>query len=535
MKTLYIILLQLLFASLLNAQFFIRQQISLEGNNIRSFIWNSGIFDQDLRTINTPGFEWPKGTGKKACFTTGLTIAGYVNNEMRMGVASYYGEYRPGYSTNGQFFTDSRFRHFKVKRGDNYITNPDWLNWGLMVPYGAPYIDVNNNGSYDYLVDTPGVRSASETVFICITDGDSLTHNSSEGFGGGTKPLFAEVHLTAWCYDNPGFQDMQFLKWTVINKNTQLWDSTIFTIVCDPDLGDATDDYNGCDTSRNLGYCYNADNVDGTGTGTSYGLNPPAFGIVYLNCANSNSKLSSINYFTGTGAPGPTCETDPFGSTESYRYMKGLKRDGTPWVNILTNQITKFCYPGDPETHSGWTEYEGRIGNCGGLLIGPQTIPAPPGDRRLLLSYRPVNQIINPGDTHVVMAAQLMARGGNNLNSVTLLKQLTDVAKNLCQNGFVIGISPISTEIPQEFSLQQNYPNPFNPNTIIRFNIKDSRLITLKLFDILGGEIATLVNEQLIPGTYEVSWNASNFPSGIYFYRLTAGKYIDSKKMVLIK
>ncbi len=534
MKSICLILLQILLITSINSQV-ISQQVSLEGNNIRSFICNSGIFDQDLRTNNTPGFEWPKGTGKTACFTAGLTIAGYVNNELRMGAASYYGEYSPGYSTNGQFFTDSRFRHFKVKRGDNYINNPDWLNWGLMVPFGAPFIDVNNNGSYDYFVDTPGVRSASETVFICITDGDSLRHTSSEGFGGGTKPLYAEVHLTAWCYDNPGYQDMQFLKWLIINKNTQAWDSTIFSIVTDSDLGDPTEDYMGYDTLRDLGYCYNADNIDGTGTGVSYGPNPPAFGIVYLHCANPNSRLSSFVYFARTGGPGPPCENDPFNSAESYMYMKGLKKDGTPWINILTNQITKFCYPGDPETNSGWTEYAGRIENCGGSLEGPHRIPTPSGDRRLVLSYKPVNQTMNPGDTQVVMAAQLIARGINHKNSVTLLKQLTDVAKNLCQNGFVIGITPISTEIPQEFSLQQNYPNPFNPNTIIRFNIKDSRLTTLKIFDITGREVSELLNEELRPGTYEVNWNAANFPSGMYFCRLDSKDYSYTIKMVLIK
>lgn len=106
-----------------------------------------------------------------------------------------------------------------------------------------------------------------------------------------------------------------------------------------------------------------------------------------------------------------------------------------------------------------------------------------------------------------------------------------------------IGITPISNELPNNFSLLQNYPNPFNPNTIIRFSlrspsdkIKYSGLTTLKVFDVLGKDVATLVNEQLNPGTYEVNWNASNFPSGVYFYKLiTDGKIIDTKKMILLR
>jgi photosystem II stability/assembly factor-like uncharacterized protein len=91
------------------------------------------------------------------------------------------------------------------------------------------------------------------------------------------------------------------------------------------------------------------------------------------------------------------------------------------------------------------------------------------------------------------------------------------------------------TEIPENFSLSQNYPNPFNPNTIIRFQIKDSRFVTLKIYDILGKEIATLVNEKQSPGTYEVSWDGSAYPSGVYFYKLISGDFTVTKKMLMIK
>jgi hypothetical protein len=113
--------------------------------------------------------------------------------------------------------------------------------------------------------------------------------------------------------------------------------------------------------------------------------------------------------------------------------------------------------------------------------------------------------------------------------------------------GNPVGIQPISNEIPNEFVLSQNYPNPFNPSTIIRFNIKDPGFTTLKVFDILGRVAATLVNEQLQPGSYEVEWpaptgNALNYPSGVYYYRiaihsdkLVTEDYTETKKMVLIK
>jgi hypothetical protein len=88
---------------------------------------------------------------------------------------------------------------------------------------------------------------------------------------------------------------------------------------------------------------------------------------------------------------------------------------------------------------------------------------------------------------------------------------------------------------PKEFMLYQNYPNPFNLNTVISYQLPVNSNITLKVYDILGNEVATLVNEEKQPGNYEVKWNASNVSSGIYFYQLMTGDYVDTKKMILLK
>ena len=98
------------------------------------------------------------------------------------------------------------------------------------------------------------------------------------------------------------------------------------------------------------------------------------------------------------------------------------------------------------------------------------------------------------------------------------------------------GIQNISSEIPDGFSLKQNYPNPFNPSTSIQFNISTSSLVSLKVYDITGREVATLVNNQkLSAGSFQYDFNASNLASGMYFYTLTAGDFKETKKMALIK
>jgi len=102
-------------------------------------------------------------------------------------------------------------------------------------------------------------------------------------------------------------------------------------------------------------------------------------------------------------------------------------------------------------------------------------------------------------------------------------------------NGGLSFVSPVSYNVPDKFSLHQNYPNPFNPVTKIKFEISKLNSVKLIIYDVLGREIETLVNEKLNPGIYETEWDGSNYSSGVYFYRLITGKFSDTKKMVLIK
>ena len=102
--------------------------------------------------------------------------------------------------------------------------------------------------------------------------------------------------------------------------------------------------------------------------------------------------------------------------------------------------------------------------------------------------------------------------------------------------GDVSGITAeVETGIPKEFSLIQNYPNPFNPSTTIKYSLPEETHVALKVFDILANKIETLIDEKKPAGTYEIKWNASTLPSGVYFYQLRAGDFIQTKKMVFMK
>ena len=97
------------------------------------------------------------------------------------------------------------------------------------------------------------------------------------------------------------------------------------------------------------------------------------------------------------------------------------------------------------------------------------------------------------------------------------------------------GIFSMANAIPQSYGLHQNYPNPFNPSTKIKFELPKLSNAKLVIYDVLGREVATLVNEQLKPGSYEVEWDGSNYASCIYFYQLVIEGFVETKRMILIK
>ncbi|MCJ7553268.1 MAG: T9SS type A sorting domain-containing protein, partial [Ignavibacteriaceae bacterium] len=92
------------------------------------------------------------------------------------------------------------------------------------------------------------------------------------------------------------------------------------------------------------------------------------------------------------------------------------------------------------------------------------------------------------------------------------------------------------SSIADDYLLEQNYPNPFNPTTMIRFNLSEAGIVSLKIYNLLGQEVASLINSEFYnSGSYELNFDASNLPSGIYFYRINANEFSASKKMILIK
>jgi len=92
-----------------------------------------------------------------------------------------------------------------------------------------------------------------------------------------------------------------------------------------------------------------------------------------------------------------------------------------------------------------------------------------------------------------------------------------------------------NNDLLSDYNLYQNYPNPFNSTTTFKFSLTSQQFVTLKIFDVLGRELQTLVNELKTAGRYELPWNAANLTSGVYYYRLQAGDFVQTRKMILLK
>lgn len=190
-------------------------------------------------------------------------------------------------------------------------------------------------------------------------------------------------------------------------------------------------------------------------------------------------------------------------------------------VALMTENPANFKAIPSSEILNGFTTAEKWASLSGGIVndsIGP-------GGNSFTLAAGPFN--IAAGQEITVGFAVI---AGNSLND---LVNIANIAKNKYISS--ISVKNISTEVPSRFELMQNYPNPFNPATTIKFALPKSEFVRIRIYDILGKEVATLVNEQLQAGYFEYNFNASNLSSGMYFYKIDAGVYSDIKKMVLVK
>ena len=553
----------------------IRAYINL--NNISTIFKNTGISDIDVSQQNS-GFKYPKVTGKTAVYMSGLLWGVKIpgDPQVRIGGSTYREGLQGGKIISPGIAEDPNDTHVRIfrVRPDVYPGGPivdlswessdegktvqeiraqyelDWIEWRAVD--GAPFDDIDSNGVYDPAIDIPGVKDAAQTIWFVANDLDG----SKTQFMYGTDPIGIEYQATIWEYDNGGALDnLFFRRYKLINKSNKSFDSMYVSMWSDTDIGDANDDFVGCDTLLNLGFGYNGGFSD-----PLYGTTPPSVGFklirgplvagIYGEDKNKNGiddasdigltssnlpvsgfinlPMTAFYYFVSAS---PSLGDPPMGTstgaTQFYNFMQGKYGiTGEYFINPVTSLPTTYALSGDPVAGTGWID---------GMLI-------PYGDRRLGLSTGPFQML--SGETQTIVIAEIAGGASNGidrLSAVSLMKYYSNIAQDFYDSSFPVSISEdeVLLNTPAKFYLSQNYPNPFNPSTTIRYEIPEQSFVTVKVYDILGNEVATLVNEEKQAGTYEVELITSSInhqpSSGVYFYSLSAGNYFSSKKMILLK
>ncbi|MGB2957826.1 MAG: T9SS type A sorting domain-containing protein [Bacteroidota bacterium] len=523
----------------------------LDVNLINCTIASDGEY-ADSRRTSAAGLEWPKGTGKTAVFTAGIWLVGIhaPTDSLRTANIDYSTEYQPGpllETFNTTTKNDSlpvsradepRYRLYKVEAnrpaGDSGRQVDPWYEWPGDL--GAPYKDLNGNGSWDPGVDVP-VFYGDQQIWSVVNDVNNTKHTSL----GHTPPMGVEMQVLYYAFDQPGvLQNTMFMRWTIINKSDADYDSVYVSLWSDVDLGDNNDDLPACDTTLDMGYVFNGDNDDGTSRG--YGSTPPAVGFAYLQgpivpgLPTDSARVGDgwRKGFENLGLTSfvPWCcgqfaslidppDASPNYAPIAYAYTKGMMGTARVYLTRPDGSIITYYFSGDPVAGTGDLHENFPLGVW------------PPSDNKTLANSGPFT--LAKGDSQEVVAALVISQGTDRLNSVTLLKQDVVTISSLHESGIVVNVADNDMPLPEGFSLSQNYPNPFNPSTTIEFALPHAGFATLKVYNVLGEEVAKLIAGDHDAGTFKATWDASGMPSGMYFYRLTAGNFVATKKLMLLK
>lgn len=529
----------------------------LNVNNIELPLNNKGT----LANVTVPPYSSEaKFLGLPIIFSSGFILSGYSNFDTisnfvwANGVAtsSRIHDYQAG--RVGSNPLDPKNKLYVLKAVDQPF-GTSWQEWRDAVSLGAYFydgdgdglynpIDKNGNGQWDINEDRPDLLGDA-TVWCVYNDGVP----SQERRYTDVPPFGIEVRQTVFASSKSDLSNTFFVRYSLLNRGTvsQVFDNVIFSIWSDPDLGDYQNDLAGSDTLINSCYTYN------NGTDAVWGSQPPAIYMTFLQLPwtfTGNSQDTAFNHlgkFLGVEKKVGFRHTNLFSFIQYYcggSYMGepanrielrhfAIGRDrigrlvnpctwhqGTVVGGVNCNQVNPvFFYSGNPVTNYGW-------------------ISTTACDVRKMLSAGPFKLEANkPVD---IIVAYSVGRGTDALNSILVAKQIVHKVINEYKNNFGILTSVNDrdiVELPFEFRLNQNYPNPFNSKTRIKFSIPNSGEVKLILYDILGREITTLLNEERQAGNYvyELDANKLSLSSGVYFYELKSGENAQIKRMIYLK
>lgn len=484
------------------------------------------------------------GTG--IVYDQGLWMLGKINGEKHASVTEWTTHFSPGPIINGQPamiynpLDSARYTIYKINKGDDQ-NNPDYNNWPTDL--GAP---VDNNGN-------PLIKG-DQTLWTAFNTADSTSLNYWQWFQPNNNLNLLPIEIQQLAFAREGnkkdnediFSNTIFFEYTIINKGNSVIDSAFVGFWTDIDFYVAHLNPPAVDTVAQVGYCWALSDTFYThvpqrapasvGFTLIYGPSVPSVG---QNSVFNGSYLSDHKNLPLTAFHGINDDQSnylPFnmaGSiSDAWNMANGLQSDGLPNVDPSNGQVTKFQLSGDPITNQGWIYPENSTGGGAGFVM----------------FTGPFNLAVN--DTQWIMIALTPALGNDRLESIKIMREKAMLLRSLPYDTLAYGITPYKIDyidttnlpdiveseiVPDQLSLSQNFPNPFNPETTIIFGLPQRDQITLKVFDILGREVRTLLDEVKDEGTYRIRFNSFGLASGIYIYRISTNNSSVSRKMIILQ
>ena len=277
--------------------------------------------------------------------------------------------------------------------------------------------------------------------------------------------------------------------------------------------------------------------------GTTYGAGPQMdYTVVKYNNAGDQQWVARYNGPENLGDQATAVAVDASGNV----YVTGFSESATTMNDIVTIKYNSAGAQQWLQRYNGADNLSDNgnaiaVDASGNVYITGYTVSTASSSDYLTIRYNSAGvqqwlQKYNGAENMSDAANSILVDNTNNVyitgSSSSAATQDDIVTIKYAQS---VGITSISSTIPDGFKLSQNYPNPFNPTTKIKFDVAKESFVSLKIYNSLGNEVAVLANNKLAVGTYETDWNAASFPSGIYYARINAGGFTDVKKMMLVK
>ena len=474
-------------------------------NNISMVVKNTGSFAYDTQN-GAPGLEFPKGSGHTVVFAAGLWLGVVVDGAVRVSVAEYSDDFKPGAAAGGtpENSANPALKVYKLNRvysngagGIDAVARDAALADYLAgaVPRGAPPVIVLGDGSLSITGD--------QMLWSVYND---FSKGSSHNGASSALPLGVEVQQTAWAYDHSvPLGNAVFMRFRIINRGSLTLSNMHVALWSDPDLGGFVDDLVGCVSSQGLGYCYNATNAD-----QYYGATPPALGLDMLQGPFSlalGTRLAPTAFIGSRNGAGPA------DSLETFHQLEGLDANGLPILDPLANP-TRYMYTGDPVAGEGWLD-------------------TTPSDRRMVLSAGPFTM----GPTHVqeIVLAIIVARGADRLSSIVQLRDLDQVVQTAFDTG-TLDILAVPRAHASPLSFAPPWPNPARGPISLAISLGEEGEVSLAVVDISGRRVLQRSLGPLAPGPHIVALDPlrEHLAAGLYFVHLTQGGASVSRRLALL-